>query len=322
MGVDQSFPQAAAKIFFPYYHEQLEKARHKKIDFVHYTSADVACSIFDHSSIWLRNARLMNDFGEIHYGRFCLDHALKMHRDSFISTISEIDDSLPHELDNALRNLLPSQISNTYLLSLSEHGNPTLDEDKHGRLSMWRAYGGDNNVAIVLRSEALLDNQASINAFGSPVLYSDENDFGDHLAKVIQNIGKEIEYLRQQDTRVVFNYLIRSLHFAILSTKHPGFAEEREWRIVYCPNIWESSFLEEFYTSVNGVPQRAFKLPLKSSKDVGLPAFQLADVVKKVIIGPNQFPEIIFQTLVEKLRKAKVPNPESLVTVSTIPLRR
>lgn len=322
MGVDQNFSKAAAEIFFPYYHERLEKARSEQFDFVHYTSADVACSIIDNRSIWLRNARLMNDFGEIHHGHACLNYALNEHGDALFKEIDAIDPGISKNVKNALQNLLPSQINDTYLLSLSEHGNPSTNEDKHGRLSMWRAYGGDNNVAMVFRSESLLDNDSSINAFGSPVLYADNIDFSNHLALVIQRINRHSEYLRSQESQTVSNYIIRSLHFAILSTKHPGFTEEREWRILYCPSIWQSDFLEEFHTSVNGIPQRAFKLPFKNSEKNGLPAFELADTLKQIIIGPNQFPEIIYRTIVDKLKKAEVPDPEKLVTASTIPLRR
>lgn len=322
MGVDQEFHDVAAGIFFPYYHERLQKARHEKIEFVHYTSADVACSIIDNASIWLRNSRLMNDFGEIHHGQHCLDFAFAKHGDELFAALDDIATNIPPKVKNALNNLLPSQIEDTFLLSLSEHGSTVLNEDRHGRLSMWRAYGGDTNVAIIFRSEALLDNNASISAFGSPVLYADHEDFSNHLLKVAENIREEKEYLQSQPENTVTDYIIRALHFAILSTKHPGFSEEREWRILHCPSVWRSDFLEEFYTSVNGIPQRAYRLPFKNTAEHGLPNFEVKDLIKRIIIGPNQFPNVVAQALVEKLRTANVQNPQNLITVSTIPLRR
>jgi hypothetical protein len=40
-----------------------------------------------------------------------------------------------------------------------------------------------------------------------------------------------------------------------VSLKHPGFYEEREWRIIYFPEMERSSVIEEAVASVRGVPQ-------------------------------------------------------------------
>jgi hypothetical protein len=46
-----------------------------------------------------------------------------------------------------------------------------------GRLSMWRAYGGDAGVALVLNTRAFLGDIAPMGVWVTPVRYTSEEDF-------------------------------------------------------------------------------------------------------------------------------------------------
>jgi hypothetical protein len=62
----------------------------------------------------------------------------------------------------------------TFMLSLSEHDD---DEDELGRLSMWRAYGRNAGVALVLNGSFTLSDVDEIKAYSAPVVYKSTYDF-------------------------------------------------------------------------------------------------------------------------------------------------
>lgn len=73
------------------------------------------------------------------------------------------------EAINLFNGWLPDIRLNTYIASLSEHDD---SEDLHGRLSMWRAFGGNTaRVAVVLKIPALSGGAAALNVMFSPVAY-------------------------------------------------------------------------------------------------------------------------------------------------------
>ncbi|MGZ9157625.1 MAG: DUF2971 domain-containing protein, partial [Nitrospira sp.] len=134
------------EIFFPFAHGEAERVRSEAVRFVHYTTAEVALSIIQHRSVWMRNAMTMNDFSEIQHGINCLMPAYKspLIGGRLFAFLDAFRVGLGAHIDDIFRSWLPQFQQNTYLTCLSEH-DPR--EDQHGRLSMWRAYGGVGGVA-------------------------------------------------------------------------------------------------------------------------------------------------------------------------------
>jgi hypothetical protein len=78
--------------------------------------------------------------------------------------------------------------------------------------------------------------------------------------------------------------------FAAISTKHPGFKEEKEWRVVHCPGIYPSNHLIRDIQPVKGVPQPIYKIPLKDIPDEGLTGINIPALVNRIIIGQTKYP--------------------------------
>jgi hypothetical protein len=78
------------------------------------------------------------------------------------------------------------------------------------------------------------------------------------------------------------------VRFATLATKHPGFAEEQEWRILYAPTLQESKWVTNEIVTLDGIPQLVYKLPLQNISEVGLTA-GIPELLDRIIIGPTQF---------------------------------
>jgi hypothetical protein len=122
----------------------------------------------------------------------------------------------------------------------------------------------------------------------------------DANASELQNLGR----------RETVEIVTRMFMFAALSAKHPGFKEEREWRVIYSPRFMKSDVLIKTIQSVHGVPQIVYKIP-----------FEPRNLINRVIIGPSQYPSALYQAFVELLAQAGVSDPESKVCVSHTPLR-
>lgn len=65
-------------------------------------------------------------------------------------------------------------------------------------------------------------------------------------------------------------YCFDVLKHAVLATKHPGFHEEREWRVIYSPAQQLSRHLSASLEIVRGIPQRIYKLPLVDKPEAGI----------------------------------------------------
>lgn len=202
----------------------------RDIRFVHYTSADVAMSIIQNKSVWMRNAITMNDFSEIHHGKDCvfkawasaggdrLKVALEEIHPGVVADVQTLFTTWQHDLEN-----------NTYLTSLSEH---EADEDNLGRLSMWRAYGGRSGVALVLNRTPFEAETDDLHAYSTPVSYGDQHMVEAQFDEIATNILQQRELLKGLAANDIVEMMFLVLRFMVLGTKHPAFSEEREWRVV------------------------------------------------------------------------------------------
>jgi len=278
-----------AHIFFPHALEQHSRVKEAGTRFVHYTNADAAMSILRSKTVWMRNSSCMNDVSEVRYG---LERLWKTYRDTeawkkFRGALDSLFPGFSEHIAKFFDGWTPNLLINTYLACLSEHQDA---EDEHGRLSMWRAYGEATGVGLVIKNSVLLNPAEGLQAYSSPVAYFDDRQFEERFAQIAHNIAAETEFLRTRGKDDITNRIFEMLRFAALSTKHPGFAEEKEWRILFWPISAEPSpWIKSEVISVGGVPQLVYKLPLENISDVGLVA-GIPDLLDRIIIGPTQFP--------------------------------
>ncbi|MCA3515125.1 MAG: DUF2971 domain-containing protein [Rhodobacter sp.] len=317
------------EVFFPFAVEATHSAEKRNIDFVHYTSASNALRILETKTVTLRNAALMNDFSEIDYGEKCLLKAwhsqfgrgpTKEEPGKLAKLLAKI---YPHLIDRIADHYdrdLVKRKTDTYLLSLAEHDDHT--EGKFGRLSMWRAYGGRTNVAVVLDRSPMLRPTNGDAGFTSSVLYVRTDDFPDYFGTFVDGMEKNIEILLRLGEDSVYQNIVQAFNVSAISTKHPGFQEEREWRIIYAPWLQTSDAVNSSVIDIAGVPQRVQQIKLKDRHDVGLYGIEIPQLVKKIIIGPTDTPLVLLDAFIEKLAMAGVQDAERRVTISDIPIRR
>ena len=308
----------------PFAMDRIEKARKDNIRFSHYTSAYVAMEIIEKNEVWLRNAIVMNDFSEVQHGLDCLRASWFDDKvgGRLKAILNSLKPGLPDELAKAFDDRHHDRAAQSYLVSISEHGGGTIDEDKYGRLSMWRAYGGDTNVAFVFKNTPFLSDSTALNALTSPVFYGDAERFKPEFSRTIDALESNLEVAKAVGPDVVRQVLENAFHFAALSAKHPGFAEEREWRVIYSPTIWPSDKIPSSIKTIAGVPQKIYRIPLKNYPEEGFLGATLPELLEEIIIGPTENAFSVYDALVEKLGEAGVDKPWEKVRRSNIPLRR
>jgi len=293
--------------------------------FVHYTNPETAMKMFANKEVWLRKSTQMNDFMEIEHGSACLSRAYRKHRDDIKTIFDDMFPGICKRVEEHFDGWLPTYRLGTHLTCFSEHDDtPEKNEDRIGRLSMWRAYGGFSGVAIVMNGgvfHAPITSDA-LKAYVSPVAYLTVDGFEQHFLWMLSQVQRLRDRFVALGEEGFFARVVHSFRYATLCTKHPGFLEEKEWRILYSPAAAKSQVILESVESVAGVPQKVCKLPLVDRPDLGIDGISLPKLINRVIIGPTPYPFDIAEALVELLDKAGVENAWSKVFVSDIPLRQ
>jgi hypothetical protein len=305
-------------IFLPTLAEALERIDANSLKLAHYTRFDVAKLILNNRSVWMRNARMMNDIGEIDYGISAMDYALAEHGDLLNKAVSAIDPGMPSALRGLWNYMRMNVVKDVFISCMSEHW-PT--EDPYGRLSMWRAYGDPDGVCLVLNVEPFRLESNALNAYSSPVFYGEPAQFSDRLKTVLTNVGDSATLLKSSMTNeMILSSLGMAFLFGAVCLKHPGFAEEQEWRVIHMPNILQPSLLRR--RDLKGPPaQTIFEILLEDAPSQGLVGLTPDALIHRVIIGPSNHSGAIAQEMSDLLRAQGVRDADTRIVQSGIPLR-
>ncbi|MGD9915556.1 MAG: DUF2971 domain-containing protein [Rhizobiaceae bacterium] len=306
-------------ILNPYAVRQYQRVVSDRIRFVHYSSAEAAMKMIGNGEVWMRRASLMNDFREVDYGIECLSSAYRsQHGDRFKKMVDDHFPGIRQEVEQLINDWSPMLADETFITCMSEHDDR---EDEIGRLSMWRAYGGRTGVAIVLNPTPFFSTTDALKAYSSPVAYFTKGEFVQHFEELVACMNREMPFLKTCGQETVRGYLFNAFKLSLLCTKHPGFREEREWRVYYSPKISRSSVISEDLVSLSGLPQHVQKIPLRNIPQEGLLGIDPKELIDRVIVGPTEFPFALKEVFVDLLQGKGVADPRSRVLVSHIPLR-
>jgi hypothetical protein len=320
MIVDPDY-DALANVLFGYAASRMAGVASNNLKLAHYTTAENALNIIRGETMWLRNAAVMNDHSEIEHGRAIL--AAAMDRAPLGGRLLKLLDrshlGLANRIVSHLKNHRRQMRERVFMISLCE----IAASDRLGRLSMWRAYGGKvSGAALVFNSDVFEEAQLPLMSFGSPVLYGEIAEFDEQLGIVVDRLDASPHLVTNVSTNTAFIAASSALDFAVLSVKHVGFEEEREWRVLHRPFDYPSDHVQDEIVSIGGTPQLIYKMPLTGRVGMNAQSMTLDRLLHRVIIGPSLHPETTRRALVEALRKKGVRTPEARVITSEIPLRQ
>lgn len=288
----------------------------------HYTSIATLEKIVKTSEVWFSNPLYMNDYEELRFGMIEGANLFKNHeqlknacktQENYTKLI-EYFDQLFNEFDS-------KYLLDTYVLCLTQHEL----NDNDGTLSMWRGYGDNGGgAAIVFDARKMIteDNKIiileKVHYASSEARYTWINEKINSIASIINsnNITESILFI------AAYHWIERLKLFSLF-TKHYGFRDENEWRLVYLnERDKENLYQERFGYSIgkNGVEPK-LKLKLNDIPDLLDKDLSLENIVDRIILGPT-----ISSTMAKNsvCRMLKLANKDTLMTrvfSSSIPFR-
>ncbi|VVE44147.1 hypothetical protein PHO31112_04311 [Pandoraea horticolens] len=287
----------------------------------HYTSVDNLRNIVVGEELWLSNPLSMNDYEELYFG---LQHGLQaIHAHKELAQTCEAlhcYNEFTSALDACSRRFDSEHALDTYVACFSEH-DPIRDAD--GRLSMWRGYGGNGSGAAIIIDTAQL-NMNELSPFViAPVEYMSREA---RLAWINQRLDLFTTTLQQlqinkDNVGLAAAALFQRLLQASLFSKHHGFAEEQEWRVVYFPDRDHEMVLKSMFSywiGPGGV-QPKLKFRLAPLTGITAPDFGLDRLLHSIILGPTHNPLSRRATL--RMLELERPSLANRLRVSSTPFR-
>jgi hypothetical protein len=177
-------------------------------------------------------------------------------------------------------------------------------------------------VALVLNNTAFAAETDEMKVYSSPVFYMDVPGFGEWFQRWAGNLLAAEGRLRELGAELVTNLIFMVFRSFALCTKHPGFKEEKEWRVYHSPMFeGQSEWIEPATECIGGVPQLLMKLHLRDDPAKGVVGVAPETILNRVIIGPCDYPVQVRAGVADALRKAGIDDPMSKMWMSLIPLR-
>lgn len=308
-------------IFNADYNERVSYLKQNDLKLAHYTSAAVALKIIDNKEIWLNNVTNMNDYREVELGKNLLARTFNKTDEGnrLKDILNQISEKLSEELIIRYNSIF-NGLDRTYAFCLTEHKK---DYDKYGKLSMWRAYAPKNGIALILNIAPFIKECSKTTAFTIPMFYYEYEEFQNKFKNFVDKAQNNLDIFNNITKEEVLDFFYRKFLVSVLSLKHKGFEEEKEWRILYNDVIYtKDSIIKEEVKEIHGVPRIIKILNFESLNDKNSDySTKLNDILYKIIIGPSYNPKQLQEIFIKKLADNCVTNAESKVVISEIPVR-
>jgi Protein of unknown function (DUF2971) len=310
--------------FHPLYSDirEADEYYNQKPLLAHYTSLSNLKSILENEEVWLSNPLFMNDFEEVRFG---VNEGMKLFLES--TEISEAagsterHDKLRSSFEHYFDKFANNHVVDVFVFCFSLHD----PQDNDGRLSMWRGYGASGNGACLVFDTSKIPRIENSPLIISRVHYASAEERRQWIA---DRITQFCSILTVSDIPVdklylaAYSFLERLKLFALF-TKHHGFKEEEEWRMVYLPDRDESSSLKSMidYTIGSRGVEPKLKLKVTEIPDAIPQGLSLTNIIDRILLGPatsSPLAKAMVEKMLGKLKKEELKNK---VTASTIPFR-
>jgi hypothetical protein len=281
---------AVIGLFQPLYAELLpENSFHiRKPLLAHYTTIEVLEKILRTDELWFSNPLFMNDLEEVRFG-VIQGNTLVVNNQEIPKACetSERAQLFQHHFARYFDQFANQHVLDTYVFCLSHHD----ENDNDGLLSMWRGYGANGNgVAIVFDTGQINEAQSS------PLIMA-QVTYETTEARIawLNNVVLKFERLLRDSKipndklHLAAYALFERIKLFALFTKHRGFKEENEWRVVYMPERDTVRRLAPMFHYSVGPRGVEPKLKFKVQPIEGLTASDLSliKITDRIILGPT-----------------------------------
>lgn len=295
---------------------------HQKPLLAHYTSISTLNAIMSNDEVWFSNPMFMNDVEELRFG---MNEGLQAFLRSDTIKAACGDEQRHKALTDAFvgyyNRFAEEHAFDTYIVCLSKHDA----HDTDGRLSMWRGYGNNGDGAAIVFDVSKLAHNESSPLVLAPVHYASTVERRQWIRNKIDEAATLIQ-LGDIPTDKLFlaaHALLQRIKFFSLFTKHDGFREEQEWRVVYMPERDTGGRLKEMFNYAVGPRGIEPKLRFKVGPIDGVTAadFSMTSLVDRIILGPSLSTQLAVTAVRRMLEKNNKPELSQRVVASSTPYR-
>jgi hypothetical protein len=294
----------------------------KKPILAHYTSLDVLEKILATNEVWLSNPLFMNDLEEVRFGFIHGVRALK--ESSAIKDALKTDAryaSFVTALDHYVNYYEREHLLDTYVFCLSEQA----PEDRDGLLSMWRGYGGNGKGAALVFDTSKLTYLETSPLIVAPVQYGSSEErykWCERTASIIAGVLAQNHFPDDQ-VHVATAAAVERIKLFALFSKHHGFKEENEWRVVYMSDRDTDRRLKPLLHYLNGPRGIEPKLRYKIEPVEGVTALDLSleRLLLAILLGPSTSSPLALRSVARMLEVIGKPELKDRLFASSIPFR-
>lgn len=288
----------------------------------HYTTIKSLEKILQTNEIWFSNPRFMNDMEEVRFGVLQGNTLVIGNEDLANACRSpEREHLFQHAFAYFFDEFANKRVLNTYVFCLSEHDK----DDNDGLLSMWRGYCANGNGVSIVFDTAQLNTVE-----GSPLIIADVHyettearvawlhNIIAHCANIIRT-----SVVPDEKLYLAAHALFERIKLFALFTKHCGFKEEHEWRVLYLPERDARQMLAPMFHYTVGSRGVEPKLRFKVKPIQGLTAddLSLTKIVDRIILGPSVSSPLAASAMERMFELLGHDSLKAKLRTSTIPFR-
>ncbi len=315
---------AILNLFQPLYNDIKEEDDffNKKPLLAHYTSLDVLEKILTTEEIWFSNPLFMNDLEEVRFG--VLHGARATKENEIIRSALQTEarhKTFTEAFDHFIAYFEREHLLDTYVFCLSEHA----PEDKDGLLSMWRGYGGNGKGVALVFDASQLGATESSPLIIAEVHYASQDERLGWFDKIALTLAKILTENHIPDDKIYLasSAIFERIKLFALFSKHHGFKEENEWRVVYLSDRdidGKLKSMQHYLIGPRGVePKLRYKIaPIEG---VTSPDFSFDKILAKIILGPSTSSPLAIRSVERMLDVIGKPELKERLIASSIPLR-
>jgi hypothetical protein len=314
--VDQAFVPLYADI------EPEGQFYNKKPLLAHYTTIETAEQIVKWGQMWFSNPLYMNDIEEVGFGLVQGEQAIVSSQALASALVTpQRKQIFLQAYGQYSKHYIESHLADTYVLCFSEHDRTDYD----GLLSMWRGYGGNGNGAAIVIDTAKMNALPTSSLILADVEYKTTQERLDWLAAKVTEFSNILAALNPPDGQIhiAASALLNRVKLAALFSKHKGFDEEKEWRVVYMRERDQNKVFDPMLSYATGPRGIEKKLKFKIAHHPGATSedLSLEKIVDRIILGPTVSSQIARQAFNRMLAENNQAALIDRVVGSTIPYR-
>jgi hypothetical protein len=278
--------------------------------------------ILQSNEVWFSNPLFMNDLQELRFGLY---QGARLFADAELLKKAAGSDAratiLQHAFSHYYQHFDNNDAFDTYIFCVSEHK----EENTDGLLSMWRGYGQHGNGAALVFDMSALTMVPTSPLIISKVKYARDEQRIAELVEILGHWSAVTARLQLPDDKL---YLAAHVAFMLikafaLTSKHKGFEEEQEWRVIYYPERDREGLLKPYlgyHIGDRGVEPK-LKYVIGYIAEVSAPDLVLNSILKYIILGPSVSSPLAKRSVERMLESIGRPEFKNRVHTSGIPLR-